>query len=315
MVNVPPTLRHLLERCLLAGVTQWVLLATMAYAEQADTRGEEGILADLERIVAAEEAAGWFLDRTSIETIYPVVLQTVCRASEPARSGALLTLEGRVTRLGEPKELFAKAGEVTREIETALHAQRMRDTLRAVALGAAKDCPFYIRPQHAYDGRQTDRHRFTLSLETGGLVQLRQTAGTWGYGGGASARLLPGWGFGTISVLAGFEFSGGAMLRLEDTSKFVINYLPALPVVVRFHHNLWHYDAEVAAVSLFQADDMRVSFGGRIGGGIGLSALRTRFLIPWAGIAVAYEYYADGNARPAAHLVRGGIRLGFQWDP
>jgi hypothetical protein len=293
-----------------------MFIATLAGSAHADDpRGESGLLADLERIVATEESTGWFVDRTSIEAIYAVVLQSVCRTSIEAREGSMLALEGRALRLGDPKVLFTQAGEMTSAVQEALHTARVRDTLRFALNGATKDCPFYIQPQTGYDGRQSDRNRFSLSLETGGLVQLRQTAGTWGYGGGGTARLLPGYGFGSVSILGGFEFAGGAMLRPGNSSSFVINYMPSVPVVLRLHQNLWHYDAEVAAVSLLQADDTRVSFGGRVGIGIGYSALRTRFIIPWAGLALAYEYYADSGGRPAAHFIRGGARLGFQWDP
>jgi hypothetical protein len=280
-----------------------------------DSRGRDGLLADLERIVTTEEGNGWYLDRKNIEAIYAVVLQSVCPASSEARQEAVAHLTAEAARAGDPKVLFARDGTVSSEVSSALHAQRMHDTLFAVVQGAPADCPFYVRASPGYDGRQTSRNRFTLSLETGSLVQLRQTARTWGYGGGGTARFLAGYGFGTVSVLGGLELAGGAMLRPGDSSRFVINYLPAVPVLVRFHGTLWHYDIEAAAVSLLQADDTSISFGGRLGVGIGISALRTRFVIPWAGLAVAYEYYAESGGRPSAHFIRGGVRLGFQWDP
>jgi hypothetical protein len=283
-----------------------------------DTRGKAGLRADLERIVAAEESNGWFLDRTSIEAIYPVLLQSVCRTSLEGRAEALRELADESCKSGSAKSLFEQAGRLTTEVEQALHNERLYQTLKTVIDGAAQDCPFYVTAKPGYDGRQTDRNRFTLSLETGGLVQLRQTAGTWGYGGGGTLRILPGYGFGAFSVHGGLELAGGAMLRPGDASRFVVNYFPALPVVLRLRSKngtgMWHTDLEVAAVSLLQADDTHVSFGGRIGGGLGISALRTRFFIPWAGIAAAYEFYPDA-ARPAAHFLRAGVRLGFQWDP
>jgi hypothetical protein len=195
----------------------------------------------------------------------------------------------------------------------------MRQVLEMASSGADKDCPFWVEPRRGYDGRQTDRNRFTLSLETGGLLQIRQTAGSFTYGGGGVARILPGYGFGHVSVLAGIEFAGGAMLRQrEGESGFVVNYFPAIPALVRVHPSRarnWHFDFEAAAVSLFQADDGRFSYGGRAGFAVGLSALRTRFIIPWAGAAIAYEHYFPGGGRAAADFVRAGLRIGFVWDP
>lgn len=291
------------------------LAVALAASESDDDRGKLGILADLKRIVLAEEANGWVLDRVAINSMYPVVLQTVCRASVNARHAALRDLLAQQQRLGDPKTIFQRTGSLNSEVEAALHVQRMHATLQSVVDGAAADCPFYIRPQRGYDGRQTDRNRVTLSLETGGLVQFRYTNSELSYGGGGGLRILPGYGFGRISLLGGIELSGGAMVKATDTSKFVLNYFPAVPVVVRLRGTMWHADVEAAAVSLLQGDNTNVSFGGRLGFGIGISALRTRFIIPWAGVGIAYEYFAESGGRPAASFIRGGFRLGFQWAP
>lgn len=283
--------------------------------EPDDVRGKQGILADVNRIVLAEEGNGWVLDRVAITAMYPNVLQTVCRATLNARQAALRDLTAELARVGDPKVLYQRSGSLTSTVEAALHVQRMLATLQAVVDGAAADCPFYIRPQRGYDGRQTDRNRMTLSMETGGLVQFRYTNQELSYGGGGGLRILPGYGFGRWSLLGGIELSGGAMVKANDTSKFVLNYFPAVPVVVRLRGTMWHADVEAAAVSLLQGDNTNLSYGGRLGVGIGISALRTRFIIPWAGIGIAYEYFVESGGRPAASFLRGGVRLGFQWAP
>ena len=66
---------------------------------------------------------------------------------------------------------------------------------------------------------------------------------------------------------------------------------------------------------MFQADDQDFSYGVRIGGTIGVAALRTRGFLPWAGLAVACERYFENDARAAATFVRGGLRVGLMWDP
>jgi hypothetical protein len=227
-------------------------------------------------------------------------------------------LERRVALAGDPRALYEAAGRRrSRAVSHALDVGRQHRALRLASAGAEQDCPFWVEADPEFQGRQTDRNRFTLSLETGGNAQLRQTAGTWTLGGGGLARVLPGYGFGgRFSVLAGIEFGGGAMLRPNtDPTEFVINYFPALPIILRLHDVAWHYDFELAPVAIFQADDGDFSFGGRAGFSMGLFALRTRGVLPWAGAAIAYEHYVESGGRPAAHFIRGGLRVGVVWDP
>jgi hypothetical protein len=128
--------------------------------------------------------------------------------------------------------------------------------------------------------------------------------------------LLVGYGFASkLSLLAGAEFGGNAMVRPgTKASQFVINYLPAVPVVLRLQQPTFHVELETAPVALFQADDTRLSWGGRIGLGLGFITLRQRGFLPWAGIGASYETYASG-ARPTAHYLRGGFRVGVMWPP
>jgi hypothetical protein len=293
------------------------LASSPALGQTRDARGAAGLRVDVERILSSEESGGWFVDRFHYDAIYPNVLQSFCRASPEARSEVMARVAIEQEQAGDPRLLFERSGKVvTSEVEKAAHLWRMRHVLEMAQSGAEKDCPFWVQPKRGYDGRQTDRNRFTLSLETGGLLQIRHTQDNVTYGGGGVVRLLPGYGFGHVSVLAGIEFAGGAMLRQrEGESGFVVNYFPAIPVLVRVHSGNWHFDFEGAAVSLFQADDGRFSHGARAGFAVGLSALRTRFIVPWAGAAIAYEHYFPGGGRPAADFVRAGLRVGFVWDP
>jgi hypothetical protein len=174
-----------------------------------------------------------------------------------------------------------------------------------------------VRPEPDFRGLQSDRERFTLSFETEGNVQIRETEREWTYGGGGCGRILPGFGFdGTHTLLAGVEFGGSALIRPHTSaSQFVITYLPAVPIVFRTRMLLWQYDLETAPIALFQADDTRPSFGFRVGAGLGLVGLRKRNFLPWAGLAVSYEYYARGGRREPAHFIVASVRVGLPWDP
>jgi hypothetical protein len=279
--------------------------------------GAAALLTDVERIVSAQETAGWFVDHDAIAEVSDTVMESVCRTPVVARDAALQELERRHSATGDAQVLFRASGRVlTRDVERALTVERQLAVLQS-GIAHASECPFWVDPERGFLGRQTDSDRFTISLETGGNAQLRQTDGSWTLGGGGLARLLPGWGLGgRFSVLAGFEFGGGAMLKPRtQPTEFVINYFPAIPVVFRIHDVAWHYDAEAAPVALFQADDGSFSFGLRGGFGIGVSALRTRNVLPWGGVAIAYEHYFPSGGRSRAHFIRGGLRVGIVWDP
>jgi hypothetical protein len=280
-----------------------------------------GLLLDLERIVSAEDSGGWFVDRTALEAIHPNVMQSACRVAEPVRKEAISRLEQEQSERGDPETLYRARGRtLDGAVEAAIETSRKLAALREADARADAECPFWIVPGQGFSGFQTNRNRFVLSLETGGVAQLRNIDGGLTIGGGGAGRLLAGAGLkAPITLLGGLEFGGGAMLepRADPTgpTQFVVNYFPAIPVLVRFHDVAWHYDVEVAPVSLFQATDFSLSYGVRGGFAIGLSALRTRGVIPWAGAALAYDYYFETGGRPTAHYIRGGLRIGAVYDP
>ena len=300
------------------GVTLGVTFLSFALvARAADSDGARGLLADVDRIVAGEESEGWFADDDALRSISPALLESTCRATPEARAEALTTLQQQSRAAGDPRALFASTHELSGAALQALSAERQLRALSLALSRATAECPFWLLPEPGFIGRQSDRQRFTLSLETAGNVQLRQTERHWDFGAGGFGRLLPGYGLSDrFTLLAGVEFGGGAMVRPHtDASQFIINYFPALPVVLRTHHRTWHYDLELAPVALFQADNTRLSYGFRAGGGVGFSALRRHNFLPWAGLAVSYEHYFAGGGRSQAEFIRSDLRVGFMWDP
>lgn len=282
-----------------------------------DPAGAHALLLDLERIVTTLEAAGWYFDERAHSDIYPALLESVCRATPEARQGALACVRSIAARAGDPREIFeAEDRQATPRFEAALTRARMTEALERAVTGAETDCPFWEVPTHAFQSRQTEHGKFTLVIETGGNIQLRQTADSWTFGGGGLGRLLPSYGVSEhLSVLFGLEFGGGAMLRPGGPqTEFVVNYFPAIPFVLRFRDVNWRYDLELGPVGVFQADNTRLSYGGRVGTAVSLLGLRTRNLLPFAGMAGTYEYYVESGGRRAAHFIRGGLRVGVIWD-
>lgn len=286
----------------------------LAWAE--DVAGARALMSDVARIVAAQEAEDWFSNSQALRTIEEQVLASICRATPEARAWALAGFARGRDELGDAEAKYRSSGELSSEVEDALTAER-RLLVMKHALGRVAECPFWIRPEAGFEGLQSDRRRVTLSVESGGNVQFRQTEGRWTFGGGGLGRFLIGYGLdGRYSLLAGAEFGGGAMLRPgTNASQFVINYFPAVPLVFRTRLLTFQYDVEIAPVALFQADNTDLSWGARVGGCFAFTALRRRNVLPWAGIAFGYEHYFAGGDREATHFFRGGLRLGLPWDP
>lgn len=291
-----------------------LLMPALAHAE--DAEGVHSLLEDVARVVAAEEVDDWFTDKEALRTIEENLVPSVCRASEEARQGALASLQADAARAGDPKASFEKSGVIDDRVKAALTAdRRLRGYQQALARQG--ECPFWVRPQPGFHGLQSDRKRITLSVESGGNVQFRYTQQHLTFGAGGSGRLLVGWGFdGKYTLLFGPELGGSALLRPNsNASEFVINYFPAVPLLVRTRYLTWHYDVEVAPVALFEADNTRLSWGARIGGAFAFTALRRRNVLPWAGLAVSYEHYFEGGGREPTHFFRGGVRIGLPWEP
>jgi hypothetical protein len=322
------SLFHLVVRCALLGALLGhaqtaraeptpIPPATTPNTTESDARGAASLLTDLERIVTSAESAGWFLDSDAYRSVVSTLLESVCRASPAARLEALAQIRGRASLLGDPRALYAAEGHESARFSHALSAERQQRALEQALARADADCPFWIPARAGFQSRQTDYGRWALGVETGGNLQFRQTAGSWTFGGGGLGRILPSYGLSEhMSVLFGIEFGGGAMLRPGGPqTEFVVNYFPAIPLVLRLRDVNWRYDLEVGPVALFQADNTRLSYGGRVGTSIGIIALRTRNVLPWAGVAGTYEYYFEGGGRPAAHFIRGGLRVGILWGP
>jgi hypothetical protein len=201
-------------------------------------------------------------------------------------------------------------------VEAALETQRTLTALQRGIAVADRDCPFWLQPDPKFRGLQSMRDRWIVNFDTGGTLQLRYTQHDWTIGAGGFGRMLGGYSFTRVSLLAGLELGGGALVAPNThPTAFLVNYIPAIPVLLRLHRNSWHVDLEAAAVSLFQAGNTQFSYGVRSGITIGVSGLRVRGILPWIGIGVATEYHFANSARPEAWYLRSGLRVGGVWDP
>lgn len=280
-----------------------------------DDAAMAGLLADVRRVVAAYEDEGWFIDEDALTEIEKILLESACRAPIPARQRALELLATEAQ--GDPERAFYEAqGRLTFEVKEALSSQRRWIALRRT-LERSDECPFWLTPDPEFTGRQTARDKWLVHLESGGLLDLRHRNSELGLGAGGNGRLLLGKGFGEqFHLLLGGEVGGGAELGKPNTGQpLSIRYVSAVPLVVRWHWVAWFYDVEVAPVALFENDDTRLSWGGRVGTTVGLTALRLRDFLPWFGLTFGVEHYLPSGGRESTQLLRGGVRVGIRWDP
>ncbi|WP_437736001.1 hypothetical protein [Sorangium sp. So ce1335] len=294
-----------------------------------------GLLVDLEKMVEVQQSLGWTIDRYELDEIMSPALMSVCSATPETRVAALAALDRRIRELGGPvEEAFRRRGGDLDEVADLLFATRVRallhEAMRRAGHGddtrltsdargtrapreTSTECPFWLRPSPAFRGRETDAYRTTLNLEGGGLGALEAAQGRVLLGAGGSARLLLGRGINERwTFLAGGEFGGTAQFEQTETkTRFPIRFTAALPMVLRYHARTWHYEGELASIAYFTQDDLRVSPGLRVGTLIGVSALRVRGIMPWAGVGVAVEHVLETHQRPAQWNIKAGARVGF----
>ncbi len=276
---------------------------------------DSGLLHDIEKTVEARMTSGWQIDRYEIDKMMPDALSSVCATPAQSRQAALDHLERRITALGGPLEkAYRENGNSLDGLKELVLVTRARDLLAEAMSRAPAECPFWIPEDPAFHGIQTDAGRFTLEFEGGGLLVLQNTQDDQFAGGGGAGRLLVGYGLSQHwSLLAGGEFGGAALFKQGDNAtQLPIQLVVATPVVLRFLDLTWHYDAEVAP-TLFIADGA-TNPGFRVGGLIGISTLRIRGVMPWAGFGMAFEKYFQSGDRPGFNQLKGGARIGLDWD-
>ncbi|WP_437691357.1 hypothetical protein [Sorangium sp. So ce176] len=294
-----------------------------------------GLLVDLEKMVEVQQSLGWTIDRYELDEIMSPALMSVCSATPETRVAALAALDRQIHERGGPvEEAFRRRGGDLDEVADLLFATRVRalldEAMRRAGHGrdtrearetcatceTSSQCPFWLRPSPAFRGRETDAYRTTLNLEGGGLGALEAAQGRVLLGAGGSARLLLGRGLDERwTFLAGGEFGGTAQFEQTATkTRFPISFTAALPMVLRYHARTWHYEGELASLAYFTQDDLRVSPGMRLGALVGVSALRVRGIMPWAGLGIAVEHVLGTHRRPAQWNLKTGARVGFDWD-
>jgi hypothetical protein len=292
-------------------------MAARAGGEERAGRAEAALIHDLEKIVESQEATDWKIDRYEYDEMMPDALESVCATPHAIREAALARLVQREVALGGPVDAaYRRAGSDIGAVEDLRFVTRVRTLLGEAMRRGLTECPFWIEPSYGFRGKQTDAGRFTMSLEGGGLFALyHETGSRAALGGGGSARVLFSRGIDLRwSILLGPDFGGAALFSQTATGEFPIVFTTAVPLILRHHDLSWHYDLELAPLAMFTNLDSNPSWGGRVAVLLAVSTPRFRRIMPWAGLGIAGEFALPNDTRRAARALKGGLRLGFDWD-
>jgi hypothetical protein len=289
-----------------------LLFVRPVHARDPPASATESLLYDMRKIVDVQRSGGWKIDRYEYEAMMPDALLSVCQATDEIRSAALTEARREVVRLG---------GRIY-ELKDLLFASRVANLLEQAMRRAPTECSPWMEPQQDFKALQAGVNRFILSMEGSGPGMIQYASihpdGTTGFRAthGAGGRLMLGWGFGHHwSLRVGSELNLNMLVRRAgNTTDLPIQIQGALPIVVRYTKVSWHYNLEMAPLLMLTDKDPLPRPGGRVGVMIGISRLKKRHVIPWAGMGVTVEMFPGMDGDPMLVNLAAGLRAGIDWD-
>jgi hypothetical protein len=280
-------------------------------------RSAQALYIDAQKALNGESRLGWTVDRVEIEQAAAETEPSACRVRREVRADLLRFIEQRIQKQGGPAEAQFNRGRDIDELDDVLELERLHRLLENVEGHLAEDCPFWLKPEHEFEGYHSTSRRLVLIAESMGGASLLFTKGQVRAGGGGSARILVSYGFspnlqwalgiegggdavldegkeGTLSPAAAFRFGAPTWLRLIDVDRI--------------------YDVELAAVTRFAKGRLE-PWGGRIAFGGGVTGLRRLGFMPALELWLGYELYPSQGGIPTQHTLSVGTRVGFDYDP
>ncbi|HAN31457.1 MAG TPA: hypothetical protein DCQ06_07650 [Myxococcales bacterium] len=282
-------------------------------APTAVTQTAQSLLFDIKKLVELTEQRGWTIRSYELRRLMPDTLMSVCRVEPEVRRRTLAMLRAAHKAAGgSPIDVWKKEGKMSSRMVEMLTLDRSEELLSMAVRAAEKQCPFYLQTDPHFRGRHRDGSALFLSTEGGGAFAVRHTD-KWIFGGGGRGRVMMGRGFGSnLSLRAGVELGGAALVDERfKTDDVQIDLITAVPVVLRQQSGIYVWDAEVAGITYGIPGRDVMRYGARVGALFGVSALRIRAVLPWTGLLVTAEYVFPRGPLPGQWTVRTGFVVGF----
>ena len=272
---------------------------------------------DLERLVELADAEGWSIDRVEVEEALPPALESVCRTTSTARLQLRDWLDAQIAaKGGDVEAVYKQRGNDLGNVSELLTLTRVRMLLQRSIEVSDADCPFWLRENPKFRGRQILDDRWFLSLGGGGKGIVVQQAGQADLNFGGAGRLLIGRGFGPhATLLAGLELGGSAAFPKGadgERGDLAVSVDIVAPLVYRHRRVNSYWELEAGYIAHTPEDTFDPAHGFHLGASLGGTASRRRWIFPGAAFGISYERVADDNT---LHFIKLGFRVAIDVSP
>lgn len=281
-------------------------------------RAESALYIDVRKAVELRESSEWVVDRLEVEALAASAMRSACQVDAPARERLLTWLDAEIASVGGSAEAQYRADHDA-SIGRALSLERVRAVVQ-YADEHAHECPFWLEPDTAFAGVQTDAYRFVLLADSVGGGGLIVSGGSTRLGGGGGGRLTFALGLDQrVTIGIGAEVGGIGSFGGPDPTggrSLVARFTAAVPLLLRLTNVSRILDLELAATARWSATDLRMPPGVRAAIGYGLTTVRVGPFMPTGVLFVSYEYLPPSqDGLDAEHLILIGTKVGLDFDP
>lgn len=290
------------------------LLVCAACASLPARPAEQALYVDLRKIVEVAEDSGWTVDRTRLEQNGEAALHSVCQVTPDGRASLQKWLNEQIAVAGGPAEQRYRAGRSLDSIAETLAFERTLALLQYAEAHAARDCPFWLRPDSRFRGEQGDYGRLVILGETQAFGTIAVPGPIPALGGGG--RILVGGGVTRRFTLAlGADLAASGTFVPSSSSQGIDAYMTlAAPTLVRMLSFSRIYELELAPVMRFSHGERAWPPGARTELGFGYSGVRTTSWMSYFMFYGGYEVHGLGRSA-VDHTFQLGTKLAIDWLP
>lgn len=284
-----------------------------------DAPVERALYFDLRSVVETQSRVDWVVDEDELDELASAIMTSACQTPAPSRRALRSWIDLRLADAGGSAQAVWAAN--AQDLSEAREPLMLERTRAALDYGEQRieSCPFWLLPDPEFDGVQGNTDRLVFFAESMGSGQIVIQDGDVTVGGTGLARLLPAWGV-TERLTIGLGAEMGVASTFPRTESGGRSVKPVftggIPILIQVLDGTLRYDLDLAAVTRASRNEIEgLRFGGRVGFGIGVATPRIAGVMPYIVAWTGYELLAAGAGEPTTHILRGGTRVGINWDP